>query len=212
MKRKKTNNIPIIAIFIIALFGIIASTFAFFTSSAEFQNRFKTKPYSTEVIEEFNSPKGWKPGDITPKIITIKNTGEVDVAARVSYSEKWISSDGSVLSGKQTITDGINQSEINAAIIKFDNENKWIKKDGYYYYYKKIKKSEIAESFISAVEFNKLITSNTQCTLSSDKKSQTCISDGKGYDNATYTLTINVETVQFDLYKEIWNTSIDLGE
>lgn len=43
-------------------------------------------------------------------------------------------------------------------------------------------------------------------------KTITCSSNVYDYDNATYTLTFNIETVQFNKYKHAWqlpaNTSI----
>lgn len=208
MKQDKSKKAPIIAMFAIAIIGILAGTFAYFTTTEEYKNRYKPKPYSTEVVEEFVSPEDWKPGDVTSKTISITNTGGSDMAVRVSYEEKWLSKDGIVLSGKQLINNG--ESEINAAIIKFDNENKWIKNDGYYYYYKKLSPNEKAESFIKAVEFNALISSDTSCSYTNNGKNLICESSGKGYDGATYTLTIRVETVQFNSYKSIWNIDLNI--
>ena len=208
MKKKYSRKAPIIAIVAISIIGILAGTIAFFTTTETYKNRYKPKPYSTEIIEEFTSPTDWKPGDVTPKIISITNTGGSDMAVRVSYKEKWLSQNGTTLSGKQLINNG--NSEINAAIIKFDNENKWIKNGGYYYYYKKLSPTEKAESFIKAVEFNSLIVSDTTCTYSNNNKDLVCESSGNGYDGATYTLTINVETVQFNSYKTIWNTEVNI--
>ena len=208
MKQDKNKKLPIIAIFLVGLVLLIGGTFAYYTSTTEFENRFKPKPYSTEIIEEFVSPSDWKPGDVTPKTVSITNTGEMDMAVRVRYSEKWVSKDGTTLSGKQLIDNG--NSEINVAIIRFDNESKWIKNGGYYYYYKKLLPTEKAESFISAVEFNSLVVAETNCVYSNNGKNLVCESNGKGYDGAIYTLTINVETVQFNLYKTVWETDIEL--
>ena len=44
-----------------------------------------------------------------------------------------------------------------------------------------------------------------------DGKTKTCTSTGDGYDGATYTLTITIETIQFDAYKEAWNTNYKIG-
>ena len=128
----------------------------------------------------------------------MKNTGEVDVAVRVGYTEKWVSADGTILSGTQTISG----QNVRAAIINLDNTSDWTKEGNYYYYKKKILSGESTSSFIKSVTFNSQITDDTTCTTVDSIT--TCTSTGKGYDGATYTLTINVETVQFNAYQAVW--------
>ena len=210
MSFKSKKTLPILAIFVIAISIVVGTTFAYFTSTAEFENRFQTKPYQTQVTETFTSPDNWLPGEETEKKVFVKNTGEVEVALRVSYSEKWINANGNELSGKQILHDNSGDSEINAAIIKFDNESKWIKNNGYYYYYKVLNANESAESFIKAVEFNKLIASTVTCTTSNNGKKQVCETSKDGYDGATYTLTIYVETIQANAYKSVWTSDVNI--
>ena len=202
MKNKKA----LIAIAIILTIGLIGGTFAYFTDQISVANEFKTKPYGTQVTEEFTSPDNWLPGDETSKTVVVKNTGEVDVAVRVSYSEKWESSDGTTLSGTQTISG----QNIKAAIINLDNTSDWTKEGNYYYYNKKLLSGNSTTSFIKSVTFNSQITDDTTCTTLNNVT--TCESTGKGYDGANYTLTINVETVQFDAYKTVWNTTTNISE
>lgn len=202
MKNKKI----LIAVAIIAIMGLIGGTYAYFTDNVEVENEFRTKPYGTQITEEFTSPDNWLPGDVTPKTVIVKNTGEVDAAVRVSYTEKWVSANNAVLSGTQTIN-GVN---VRAAIINFANEDDWDKEGDYYYYNKKLTSGASTNSFISSVKFNPQITNDTSCVTEGDVT--TCTSTGNGYDGATYTLTINVETVQFNAYKTVWNTSIPIDE
>ena len=200
------NKKVLIALAIIAVVGTIGGTFAYFTDRVEVANEFKTKPYGTQVTEEFTSPDNWLPGDETPKTVVVKNTGEVDVAVRVSYTERWVSADNTPLSGTQTIQG----QNVKAAIINFDNTNDWTKVGDYYYYNKKLVSGSRTSSFIKSVTFNSQITDDTACTTVNNVT--TCTSTGKGYDGASYTLTINVETVQFNAYKTIWNTNTVISE
>ena len=197
---KKGNRKAFYALLLLSLIILIGGTFAYFTDIVRVPNIFKTKPYSTEVKEEFVSPDNWLPGTTTDKKVFVKNTGEVDVAVRVSYTESWVSQNGTELSLKQ----GDNQ----AAIINFDNMSDWEKEGDYYYYKKKLSSGDSTNSFIKSVKFNEKIESDYKCV--GEGLTKQCMSTGLGYDSATYTLTVNVETIQFDAYKDGWNTNVEI--
>lgn len=201
MAEKQKNKKPLIALALIAMIGVVGGTFAYFTSSASFENIFKTSPYSTEFEEEFESPTSWTPGTTTDKTVIAKNNGDVDVAVRVSYEEEWTSANGDSLA--------LVQNGNTAAVINFANSSDWTLVDGYYYYNYKLAKDESTSSFIESVTFNKDIVSDTTCTTTENKK--VCTSTGDGYDGATYKLTINVETVQYDAYASYWNTTATIS-
>jgi hypothetical protein len=63
---------------------------------------------------------------------------------------------------------------------------------------------ESSTSFISGVTFNDKITSELVSNISSDGKTITYTSSGDGYDNATYRLTIKIDTIQYD-EASAWN-------
>ena len=67
----------------------------------------------------------------------------------------------------------------------------------------KVEPGETTSSFISGVTFNKDIKATLTETISSDGQTITYTSSGNGYDNAQYTLTVNIETIQYD-HNEIW--------
>lgn len=193
------NNRSVIAIIILLLvFGIIGVTLAYFSSQQTYSNVFKTKPYSTEFTENFTSPDNWVPGTTTPKTVTVKNTGEVEVAVRVSYTEGWTSANGATLDGLQ--------GDQKAAIINLSNTDDWKYDNGYYYYNKTLLANESTNSFIESVTFNENIEADFTCTEQDGSK--VCTSTGNGYDGATYKLTIKVETIQADAYKTAWNTNV----
>ena len=95
-----------------------------------------------------------------------------------------------------------------AAIINFNDG--WTKdSDGYYYYgskdsLTKVEPGNESTSFISGVTFNENITASLNKTESSDGKTITYESTGNGYDNATYTLTIKIDTIQYDQANNVW--------
>lgn len=209
MKNKKN----LIAVLLIAVVALISLTIAFFSDNVEIPNTFKTKPYKTSVIEEFVSPDNWTPGTTTSKNVYAVNEGDVDAAVRISYTEKWVSANGNILSN--TIDNA------NVVTINLTNQSDWTYEDGYYYYNKKLTKGNRSSSFIDSVTFNSNVPSDSVCDNGVDiidevtgQKTgvkKTCESSGDGYDGATYTLTIKVETIQYDLYQEIWNTNVTIN-
>lgn len=240
---EKKNKKALVALLIVAIVGVIGFTFAYFSDKITVNNEFKTKPYGTTVTEVFVSPENWTPGTETEKTVVTKNSGEVDEAVRVSYTEKWVSANGDELSGSiqiggssQPVTpspdvpDSDDDISIDddvdipstpsvtyerAAIINFDNESDWTvdydeNGKGYYYYNKKLAKGESTSSFIKSVTFNGNVESSSDCpkTVTGGTQTITCTSTGNGYDGATYTLTITVETVQYDQYKAAWGTNV----
>lgn len=197
MKNKKA----FLALVLVSVVIFVGATVAYFTDTIEVPNVFKTKEYGTEVTEEFVSPTDWTPGTTTDKTIVATNTGDTDVAVRISYTESWVSADGTTL--------GLKQGNNQAAIINFDNTSDWIKEGNYYYYKNKLSKDQSTNSFIKSVTFNENIIADTECTTTG--LTQKCTTTKKGYDGATYTLTLKVETVQYDAYQSIWNTNVEIS-
>ena len=68
----------------------------------------------------------------------------------------------------------------------------------------RVKPNDITTSFISGVTFNQNIKSSLKETKSADGQTITYSSTGDGYDNATYSLTIKIDTIQYDQAKNIW--------
>lgn len=197
--RKQKKKLLIVSA--ISALTILGGTLAYFTTSTDIVNKFKTALYQHSITEKFEAPSTWTPGTTTSKEITVTNTGNINMAVRASYTEEWVSSNGNKLS----LVDAENNV---ASIINFNDG--WEKdSDGYYYYGSKsnmtvVKPNETTSSFISGVTFNENIKSSLKETISSDGKTITYTSNGTGYDNATYTLTIKIDTIQYDQASNIW--------
>ena len=209
MKHKFT--LIVIAILFI---GIIGLTIAYYTNTITIENEFGVRTYKTTVGEEFISPDNWLPGDTTSKIVTATNSGQIDQAVRVYYDESWIDSEGN----KLPLIQKIDNENIVVSIINFANRSDWYKitENGIdYYYYKHIlKPGESTNSFISGVTFNPLTRASSEdncneITGEGNIKIE-CASTGTGYDNAKYTLTITVETIQYNIYKQVWVNAPDI--
>ena len=221
----KRNKKSLIALLILVIVGLIGFTLAYFSDSITIGNKFKTKEYGTSVTEVFESPDNWLPGTKTDKILTVKNSGDVDEAVRISFTEEWKSANGT-LSG-WLHTDGTKSNhtteeelsrDVRAALINFTNTSDWEKvtENGtdYYYYKYKLAEGEETSEFIDSVTFNAITKLDDTCeepVTENGKTTITCNSSGEDYDNATYTLTFTIETVQYDKYKEAWGTSVSIA-
>ena len=140
------------------------------------------------------------PGDTTNKTITATNTGQVDQAVRISLSQEWVSHNGDTLA--------LSKNGVTAAVLNLANTSDWTKVGDYYYYNYKLAPGETTTSFLESVTFNKDIELDDTCTESVNNGVRTisCNSSGDDYDNATYTLTLTIETVQYNKYASAWGT------
>ena len=197
---------------LVVVVGLIGMTVAYFSNSTSIENEFETAEYGTDVVETFTSPTDWQPGDETPKVLTVKNTGEVDEAVRIKIEESWKSKNNTTL----PLTQGNNV----AAIINWINTDDWTKvdvdgEDYYYYYYNyKLAPDEETSELLDKVTFNPLIGASTTCTDSIGTNGETirnCTSNGSGYDGATYTLKFTIETVQYNKYADAWGTNVSIA-
>ncbi len=233
MKNKKSL---IAIIILLVVVGVVGVTFAYFNSVTTFENLFKSGKFQIKVDEEFVSPDNWVPGNTTDKTIKVTNTGTVDMAVRVWYEEKWTSATGDNLNVYETCSDdssdiaicnGLSSGKARYAIINFSEDGNWIKdskffeddtshsdtnlvSSGYYYYKYKLAPNEVSTSLINSVTYNKNVANDYQC--STENNTTICNSTGNKYDGASYNLTFHIETVQFDAYKEYWETDVSITD
>lgn len=215
------NKKSVIALTLIGVIGIIGLTFAYFLSSTDVDNEFNTADYGTTITEEFVSPDNWVPGATEEKRVYVTNIGEVPVAVRISYTESWTSLNGDSLD----LTFRKGNKDIAAANFEFGDDfvYNWVKSTengvDYYYYNAILDSGEETTDFIKSITFNPNVPSTANCTETNvyDEDtgeltgiSSTCVS-GDGYDGATYTLTLKIETVQSAVYKTVWNTEYNIG-
>ena len=199
--KEKNNKKKILAVLGISILTVLGGTVAYFTTSTDITNLFKTALYQHEIVEEFISPDNWTPGTTTNKTIEVTNNGSISMAVRASYTESWTSANGTSLPLKD------NENNV-ASIINFNTG--WTKNaDGYYYYgskssMTKLEINQITNSFISGITFNENIKSTLTQTKSADGQTISYTSSGNGYDNATYTLTIKIDTIQYDQAQNVW--------
>ena len=207
------KNKSLLIILLVLCVGLVGLTIAYFSNSTSIENEFSTNPYGTTIEEIFTSPDNWLPGTTTDKTITVTNSGLVDEAVRISYAEKWVAKDGTILSGlidsNGNLTNNTENSE-HAAIINFSDNGDFTYSNGYYYYNYRLAPNETTSSLIDSVTFNSKVKNSDDCVTNDNNgvKTITCNTTESGYDGATYTLTFNIETIQYNKYKEAWGVDI----
>lgn len=192
------NKKVIFAIVGLLLIVVVGTTIAYFTSNVEFINIFNLGTYKVVTKEEVTAPTNWAPGETVKKTIVSKNEGTIPAAVRAKITEQW-------LDGENDITSQVAEGTV---IINLANTNNWQKEGDYYYYKYPLNPGEITTSFIKGVTLNPNIN-NVECTASSDGKTKTCESTSN-ITGSTYKLIITKETVQYDKYQSVWNTSVNI--
>ena len=218
MKNKK----PIIALGALAVVGLIAGTIAYFTSEATFDNVFTTAVYRTQSTETFTSPENWTPGQEVPKTVITENQGTIPVAVRVRKAEAWKDENGDAIAPAtiSSIEQSIPGDVKKAAIINLDNTSSWEydTSTNAYYFKRALAAADTTDpsdpeydrtnSFIKSVTLNPALPTNSSCETTTNATThtttKTCSTIITGLGKATYTLTLTVETVQYDQYKAVW--------
>lgn len=201
IKENSKNKKKLLVVGALGMLTVLGGTLAYFTTTTNIVNKFKTGLYQNKIVEEFVSPTNWTPGTVTEKTVKVTNSGDIPMAVRASITEKWVSASGKELSLKDSNNNV-------ASIIEFGDE--WTKdNDGFYYYGTKENKTVLdagaeTTSFIKSVKFNENIKATLKESVSSDGKTVTYTSSGDGYDNATYTLTVRIDTVEYDAARNLW--------
>ena len=113
---------------------------------------------------------------------------------------------------------GLQQGDNKVVLINFINPDDWTKvvenNKVYYYYNYKLSPNETTSELLDSVTFNAAITNDYNCVESDTDTSKTmkCKSTGNGYDGATYKLTFNIETIQYNKYKNACGTNVEIAE
>ncbi|MBP5361818.1 MAG: hypothetical protein J6Y71_02140 [Ruminococcus sp.] len=88
-KNNKKDRRILVGALAVAGVTVAGSTFAWFTSKDEVTNRLSAKAeYNTSIVEDFQPPYEWVPGQTVNKDVSIVNTGNVDALVGVQLSGK----------------------------------------------------------------------------------------------------------------------------
>jgi len=203
MKEKIRNKKSLFAVIIAVVVVLVGVTYALFFSSTSMENVFNVGNYNVITTEDIEAPDDWLPGEKIDKTIYAMNLGDIPVAFRVKYDERWEDAQGNDITS--SIPDG-------TVTINFINRAHWEynEDDGYYYHKYYIKPSESACSFISGITLNEDLMGSASCEMDGD--SYNCTSDFDGLAGAHYIISFTKESVIYDKYQEFWNTDIEITE
>ena len=192
IKNRKTLLAIVAAMFIV----VIGVTYAVFNSVSTRENEFNLGNYSFITMESFESPTDWLPGETIDKTIYGMNNGDIPVAFRIKYEERWEDAGG----------DPISNVPNDAVTINFVNKAHWEynSTDGYYYHKYFIGASDSSCTLISGVTLNEDLMGSASCEMVGD--TYTCTSDLDGLAGAKYIVTFTKEAVAYNKYQEFWNT------
>lgn len=158
MRNKKT-----IAIAGITAIMVIGGTWAYFSQSSTINNPFSTGKYGNIVVEDFKPEDGedWQPGATVNKDIEVQNTGDYDLLVRVKFDENWYDKDTTnprkTLEGmnvgtyQESATDGEVTNDASVVSKTLANEDKWVYKEGYWYYKTNLTKGTSTDKFLDSV-------------------------------------------------------------
>ena len=89
MQEKRRKRIPAIIAIALVLF-MLGQTFAFWTQEVQVKNEYQLGNHSTEIVEEFNSPDNWIPGQDVTKKVSVLNASSFPVFVKAQISLKWL--------------------------------------------------------------------------------------------------------------------------
>ncbi len=202
-KLKNKKNIFVIGAIGVAFLIGISGTYAYFSDFFTINNEFTVNStYGVDLIEKFESPTNWTPGQEVTKEVSVKNNGNINAVVRLSINEQW-------LSGTEELS-LVNDNNEKFAIINFPNLNSWIKIGDYYYYNKVLKPNDETNLFIDKVTLNENVGDEFECspTTTNGVMISNCRSTS-AYANAKYILGINMESVQVEGMEETWGITLD---
>ena len=203
----KKNYKPIMFLLLLMfVFIVVGGTIAYYTSNDTFENEFEAGKYKIETQEAFVSPENWTPGTTTPKTFSVTNKGTVDSAVKVCFTQSWVDANNTPLNLKDTHNNL-------AAVLNFtsNSDKKWLEdcsNDGVtkycFYYYKKIEPNETTSNLLESVTFNPDVDIDSTRNCTTENGVTTCTTTATGYAGAKYTLNVNIETVQYDQYQNVF--------
>lgn len=89
-KKNKRERRVLVGALGVAAVVVAGSTFAWFTSKDEVTNRLSAKAeYNTSIVEDFEPPFEWVPGQTVNKDVSIVNTGNVDALVGIQLAGKF---------------------------------------------------------------------------------------------------------------------------
>jgi len=86
--RRKSKPLILSMAAVFALVAILATTFAWWSTSDQVTNRLRTQSYGdARITEIFDEDEPLDPGATVDKFVGVVNTGQIDAVVRISFAE-----------------------------------------------------------------------------------------------------------------------------
>lgn len=187
MKNKK----PLFAIAGITALAVISVTTAYYINSVVLPNDFKAADYQAETTESFVSPSDWKPCDVTPKTISVKNkNSNINVTVRIKFEDYWKDRNGNDI--PDLTSNGQKLTSIN---FHDGYENYWeLNSEGWYVYKTALAPGASTTPLIDSVSLS--CDANLAGTVSYSDDGKSAVTADSPYTNAKFHVKATVITSQ----------------
>lgn len=91
----------------IAAVAVVGGTWAYWNQDLSVANSFQSGNFDSDIVEEFTPKEGWVPGETVEKVVSVKNSGNVDMAIETTISQIWTSEEGEAPTVKFKGEDGL---------------------------------------------------------------------------------------------------------
>jgi predicted ribosomally synthesized peptide with SipW-like signal peptide len=191
MKSKKT----LIAIGAVIALALIGGSIAYFTGIVSFENNFHVSTYQSQTTESFTSPNDWKPCDVTPKEISVTNSGNIAIGARVKLEDYWKDKNGNDLAD-------LTENGVKLTAINFHSgwEQKWELRDGWYVFKTTLAPGESTGPLIDSVSLS--CNANFAGDIVFSANGLVGESGNTAYSGAFFHVNATIQTIQADAISE----------
>jgi len=191
MKNKKA----LVAIGAGAAAALIGGSIAYYTTTVSFDNSFGISTYQSQSTESFTSPDDWKPCDVTPKEITVTNTGSLPIGVRIKFDDYWKDKNGNDLADLEE--NGVKLTSLNLKSGWADN---WELRNGWYVYRTAVEPNASTGALLESVTLS--CQANLTGAIVWSNNGQTGETGDNAYAGAKYHVNATIQTIQYDAISE----------
>lgn len=97
----------------LATVAAIGGTWAYWNQNLSVDNNFQAGNFDSDIVEQFEPEEDWLPGETVEKVVSVKNSGNVDMAVMAKITQKW--------DGERMVFTDLSGKEAYAAQVQWGN-------------------------------------------------------------------------------------------
>lgn len=97
----------------LAAVAAIGGTWAYWNQNLSVDNNFQAGNFDSDIVEKFEPEEDWLPGETVEKVVSVKNSGNVDMAVMAKITQKW--------DGERMVFTDLSGKEAYAAQVQWGN-------------------------------------------------------------------------------------------